>query len=135
MRVIFKKRTPDKVEFGIIYGGIALLALAAAWVPQVAAYAPDCAFKGVTGVPCPTCGTTRSLIQLSHGNILSALFMNPLAALCMIAAVLYFIYSLATLVSGLPRIVLTLSDKEKNILRTGAAMLLLAQWCYLIATA
>jgi hypothetical protein len=134
MRVVFQKRIPGKVEFGIIYGGIALLALAAAWVPQVAVYAPDCAFKGLTGVPCPTCGTTRSLIQLSHGNIAAAFFMNPIAALCMIAAVLYFIYSLATLIFGLPRIVITFSDKEKNIVRTGAAMFLFAQWCYLIAT-
>ncbi len=36
-----------------------------------------CLFKKVTTVPCPSCGTTRSVMQLSHGNFLSAILINP----------------------------------------------------------
>jgi hypothetical protein len=40
-----------------------------------------CIFKNVTGVPCPSCGITRSLVQLVHGNILEAIYVNPLGLL------------------------------------------------------
>jgi hypothetical protein len=108
--------------------------LAAAGLPPVLALVPECVFKGLTGIPCPTCGSTRSVIHLSHGDISAALFMNPLSALFMSAAVIYFLYCLITLIFCLPRLIITLSDREKNIMRTGVAMVLLAQWVYLVAT-
>jgi hypothetical protein len=123
-----------EIEFGIIYGGLALLVLAAAWLPPVLVLVPECVFKGLTGIPCPTCGATRSVVHLSHGDIAAALFMNPLSVLFMIAAVTYFLYCLITLIFGLPRLIITLSDQEKNIMRTGVVMILLAQWVYLVAT-
>jgi hypothetical protein len=54
-----------------------------------------CLFKKVTTVPCPSCGTTRSVIQLSHGNFLSAIFINPfgiIVGLIMIIAPLWISY-------------------------------------------
>jgi hypothetical protein len=36
-----------------------------------------CMFKEVTHLPCPSCGTTRSLILLSKGELLNALMTNP----------------------------------------------------------
>ena len=56
MQLLLKKRSPDQIEFGIIYGGIALVILGAGWLRSVLSYAPDCVFKGLTGIPCPTCG-------------------------------------------------------------------------------
>lgn len=134
MHIAFRKRVPGEVEFGIIYGGIAMLLLAAAWLPPVVHLAPDCMFKRLTGIPCPTCGSTRAVLYLSHGDIATAFFMNPITALLVITAVVYFFYSLVTLVFGLPRIILTLSDKEKNIVRIGVVLLLLVQWSYLFSS-
>lgn len=37
-----------------------------------------CLFKLVTGFPCLSCGTTRALGQLAHGDLAGALAMNPL---------------------------------------------------------
>lgn len=37
-----------------------------------------CLFRHVTGIPCPSCGSTRSVLSLIHGNIAGALKMNPL---------------------------------------------------------
>ncbi len=36
-----------------------------------------CPFKAVTGMPCPTCGMTRSLVALSHGDIGASLACHP----------------------------------------------------------
>lgn len=37
-----------------------------------------CIIKTVTGVPCPSCGTTESVVAVSGGDIRSALRANPL---------------------------------------------------------
>ena len=36
-----------------------------------------CIFKLVTGIPCPACGTTRSVVHLVHGDIQQAAWINP----------------------------------------------------------
>ena len=132
MRLFLKKKTPDRIEFGIIYGGIALLILGAGRLHPILSFAPDCVFKGLTGIPCPTCGSTRSVVYLSHGKVLSAFAMNPLTTLCLISAVVYFFFSLMSSVFDLPRISFLLTDMEKNVVRAGVAALLLLQWAYLI---
>ena len=36
-----------------------------------------CLIKNVTGIPCPSCGSTRSVIAITHGNFFDALSLNP----------------------------------------------------------
>ncbi len=132
MRLFLKKRAAGQIEFGIIYGGIALVVLGVGRLQPVLSYAPDCAFKGLTGIPCLTCGATRSVVHLSHGEFLSAFVMNPLTTLCLISAVLYFFYSLVSAAFNLPRISILLTDNERKVIRAGVAVFLLAQWVYLI---
>lgn len=36
-----------------------------------------CIFKSVTGIPCPSCGSTRSVISLISGDPMSAVRWNP----------------------------------------------------------
>jgi hypothetical protein len=132
MQLRLKKRSPDQIEFGIIYGGIALVILGAGWLQSILSFAPDCVFKGLTGIPCPTCGATRSVVHLSHGDILSAFTMNPLTTLCLMTAVLCFIYGLLSAAFHLPRIGFFFTDKERTAMRAGVVMLLLVQWAYLI---
>lgn len=38
-----------------------------------------CLFKSVTGFPCPSCGTTRGINAVLHGEWQQALFYNPLS--------------------------------------------------------
>ncbi len=40
-----------------------------------------CAFKRLTGIACPSCGITRSVVALIHGNYGDAFFINPLGYL------------------------------------------------------
>jgi hypothetical protein len=132
MRLYLKKKTPDQIEFGIIYGGIAIVALCVGRLLPVLSIVPDCVFKGLTGVPCPTCGSTRSMVHLAHGDVMSAVAMNPLTALSMITALAYFIASIIMLVYDLPRVRYILSNREKNVMRMAAVMMLVMQWVYLI---
>lgn len=37
-----------------------------------------CLFKNATGIACPACGSTRSVLLLSNGHITEALLTNPL---------------------------------------------------------
>ena len=132
MRLYLKKKSSNQIEFGIIYGGIALVMLGAGRLLPILSFAPDCVFKGLTGIPCPACGSTRSVVHVAHGDILSAFAMNPLTTLCLLSAIVYFIASLVSVAYDLPRINVILADKEKNVMRAGVAMILLAQWAYLI---
>ncbi len=132
MRLYLKKKSSNQIEFGIIYGGIALVMLGVGRLLPILSFAPDCVFKGLTGLPCPACGSTRSVVHIAHGDILSALAMNPLTTLCLMAAIAFIIYSLMSAAFDLPRINVILADKEKNVMRAGVAMILLAHWAYLI---
>jgi len=132
MRLFLEKRSPAQIEFGILYGGIAFLVLLAAWFAPSLANLPSCVFKGLTGIPCPTCGATRSIVHLAHGGVVAALAMNPLIAVSFIAAILYLLYSLITLAAGAPRVHIALTDTEKNAVRIGTIGLVLINWAYLI---
>ncbi|HET7319653.1 MAG TPA: DUF2752 domain-containing protein [Nitrospirota bacterium] len=134
MQVTFKKRERGGIEFGIIYGGIAVAALAVPWFLPVRLLSPSCAFKGLFDIPCPTCGATRAVVHLSHGEIAFALAMNPLISIAMVFAVLFFFYSLITLLFDSRRIGFILTEREKNAVRSVAIVLLLIQWGWLIRT-
>jgi len=36
-----------------------------------------CLFKRITSIPCPACGTTRSVLSIIQGNLLEAFYWNP----------------------------------------------------------
>ncbi len=134
MHVTFIKRKTGEIEYGIIYGVISLIALFIARTIPVIPLAPSCVFRTLTGIPCPTCGATRSVVNLARGEVFAAFMMNPLIALCLITAILVFLYRLVTLAFDLPKINMILSSEDVEALRVGAVTLILAQWVYLIAT-
>ena len=46
-----------------------------------------CMFRNLTGVPCPTCGTTRMVLALGRGQFADAVLFNPfMFALAMLGA-------------------------------------------------
>ncbi|MVZ61805.1 DUF2752 domain-containing protein [Sphingobacterium humi] len=46
-----------------------------------------CPIKRVTGYPCPSCGTTRSIHSLLHRHFLEAIWINPLGLVAAAMAV------------------------------------------------
>jgi len=63
-------------------GAAALLAWAvlAAWTPPEGEAWSVCLFRRVTHLPCATCGMTRALSALAHGDLRASLAEHPLAA-------------------------------------------------------
>ncbi len=132
MYISVKNRLRGELEFGIIYGAIVLLALVAGRSLPVEQVLPACVFKGLAGIPCPTCGSTHAVVYLSHGNVAGALAANPLLSAGAMMALLYFFYSLIARIFAVPRLSVSLSDREKDGVRVGVVVLVAANWIYLI---
>ena len=58
-----------------------LLGAALASVAWIEAGPLLCPFHWATGLPCPGCGLTRSVVALAHGDLAGALFFHPLGPL------------------------------------------------------
>ena len=50
-----------------------------------------CMFRNITGLPCPFCGTTRSIGHILIGNFDSALRLNPLGYISLMFFVFLFV--------------------------------------------
>lgn len=89
-----------------LYGLILALTLAgAAWLFISGRYlqnpeATVCLMKHTLGVPCPSCGSTRSVVYLLNGNIGEAMMTNPLGLLLAAGLILFPFWITADVVSG-----------------------------------
>ena len=54
-----------------------LIALYFVFDPAEHSWFPGCLIKWVTGFDCPACGTQRMIHALLHGDIMTALLLNP----------------------------------------------------------
>ena len=61
------------IPLTIIGGGVTLFFLN----PSEHSFFPKCALYMATGFSCPGCGSTRALYQLTHGDVLEAMRLNP----------------------------------------------------------
>lgn len=59
-----------------------------------------CVFKNITGLPCPSCGITRSVLCLAHGDVAQALLINPLGLLAAVLLVVIPCWITIDLISG-----------------------------------
>jgi hypothetical protein len=132
MSFFFSKRKQRETELGIVYGGIALIALLAARFLPVLEIAPSCAFKALTGFPCPTCGSTRSLVHLAHTDFSAAFAMNPLICSAFFIGVFSLLYGIPASFFRLPKLTVRLTDLEKGTIRAVAVTAVLINWLYLI---
>ena len=60
--------------------------LAFAWTPTLLPL-PGCTFKTWTGLDCLTCGLTRSLHAMAHGDVGAAVGFHPMGPLLFLACV------------------------------------------------
>ena len=94
---------------------------------------PQCAFRTLTGLPCVTCGATRSAFQFLHGHFSASLFFNPLAFVAFCCVLAYDLYALVILATRGPRLRFgNFSRSEKLLARTAAIILLAGNWLYLL---
>lgn len=108
--------------FGI--GCLAWLGLRLPW--------PVCWFRHTFGVPCPTCGATRSALALAHGNIGLAFRTNPLMCLVYLGVLIFDLYVVTVLVFRTKRLRLEpIPLQVQRALRVIAVGLLIGNWIYL----
>lgn len=48
-----------------------------------------CLFKRVTGVPCPSCGSTRSVLSFLKGDFAGAILLNPFGVIILIILLVF----------------------------------------------
>lgn len=84
-----RRRHPRSVrELALLWCAAALgtLALAPLW-PALTSLLRPCAFRAFTGLPCPSCGTTRAALAVLDGDLGAAWAVNPLATIAFLAFV------------------------------------------------
>ncbi|HET7293596.1 MAG TPA: DUF2752 domain-containing protein [Vicinamibacteria bacterium] len=91
-----------------------------------------CAFKAFTGLPCPTCGSTRAAAHLARLDLAGALAQNPLATAAAGALVAWGVLDLLLMLRG-RALWLEVSPAVARALRLGAVAAIVANWAYLIA--
>jgi hypothetical protein len=57
-----------------------------------------CMIKHATGIPCPSCGSTRSIISLVQGNFIQSILINPMGLIILLIMLLAPIWILFDLV-------------------------------------
>ena len=76
-----------------------------------------CLFRNVTGLPCPSCGVTRSLLLIIGGDLQQALLVNPLgpvAAIALAGVPLWILKDFVTRKSTLSPLFLRIEKKIKT---------------------
>ncbi len=94
-------------------------------------FLPRCAFRALTGIPCPTCGSTHAALAALHGHPLQALAANPMVAVAGGAFILGGLIAPLWAAVNLP--VPTTPRPWPLWLRISLGALILANWIYLIA--
>jgi hypothetical protein len=105
------------------------VALRPLWL-ALAPHLRPCIFRTLTGLPCPTCGTTRAAVAFLHGDLVSAFVSNPLATLIGILFIAGAPIAALWVVSGRPAI--ELPQTRSQWLRWILVGVIAVNWLYLI---
>ena len=125
---------PAAAPLGAIFLGMGLLiALAVGLLHLDRLPFTLCTFKAVTGLPCMTCGTTRTLGLLFRGDLAHARSMNPLATVAGIGLAAWGLGDL-WLLRRQAALGLEVDPSARRFLRVAAVLLVAANWAYLIAS-
>ena len=105
MRIYWRRLRPGELDHELVWLLVTVTAAAmgAAWFALQLPW-PRCNFRALFGMPCFTCGSTRSAIALLQGNVSGAWSWNPLATIAMLAIAVFDVYAFAVLVSRGPRL-------------------------------
>ncbi|HEX2254284.1 MAG TPA: DUF2752 domain-containing protein [Thermoanaerobaculia bacterium] len=122
-------------QLAFLWGGVAAALVALSpLAPRFAAALPPCLLKTFTGVPCPSCGTTRAALALGRFDVPTAFAVSPLAAVALLALVGGGLLAAAAAVLREPPEVPALSPRGALLLRVSLAAALLGNWLYLLTT-
>jgi hypothetical protein len=128
---------PDKGPLSdpeLIWGTIGFMILAVARFAPVRLFAfYACPFRVMTGIPCFSCGMTRTFVFMARGNISEALSLNPLGTALFVFILLFVIYAAIVIAFRLPRVRIRITRPWiRWTLRLGIPAIILANWIHLL---
>jgi hypothetical protein len=85
-----------------VFAAIALLSFVTAWLLPLLPISYTCPLKGITGLPCATCGMTRAFVRLAHGDTAGAVAASPLGALLALGVWTYAVADAVRMALGAP---------------------------------
>jgi hypothetical protein len=132
MRVVLDRsarRMEPIVSGGLVLAGLTLLLLARFF--PFGTLPPLCTFKRFTGLPCLTCGMTRSWVAVSHGDLAQALAWNPGGAMLCLLTVLGTAY-LVFRAAGAPALRLETSLAQGRAIRIGLVLGIAVNWAWVL---
>jgi hypothetical protein len=113
-----------------VFAAIAVLSFVVAWLLPLLPISYTCPLKGITGLPCATCGMTRAFVRLAHGDPAGAVAASPLGALLALGAWTYAVADAVRVALGAP-----LPVPSPRALRAATALgiaALLVNWAWLV---
>lgn len=135
MQLVRRQLVAGELDHELIWLSVSLgsLGLAILWFALHLPW-PRCVFHDLTGLPCLTCGMTRSTIAFLHGHFLTALRWNPIVFSALCALSIFNIYAFFVLIARKPRLrIARFTAAEKKFVRTGIVALLVMNWIYLLS--
>ncbi|MEY2562898.1 MAG: hypothetical protein QOH88_1091 [Verrucomicrobiota bacterium] len=135
MRLCWRHRALHELDHELIWLAVSTgsMAVGTAWLTLGLTW-PLCPFLSITGLPCVTCGATRSSMAFLHGDFLSALSWNPLVFFALVSLLVFDLYAAIVLMGRRPRLrIVDLGSAEKNVARIAVVSLLALNWIYLLA--
>lgn len=96
-----------------------------------------CPINRVTGIPCPSCGTSRTILQILEPDLIQSSLFNPLGIIVLTALVVFPIWTLRDLIRGERSMYRTAGAGEQlvrsnRILRYALLALIAAIWIGLL---
>jgi len=118
---------------GLCWGAAAAASIALAPLADRAAeLAPACLFRSMTGLPCPTCGSTRAVLALARLDLAGAVVLNPLAAA---AAIVFVAGGLIAAIAALAGRPLREPQRYPPAARIALLAAVAANWVWLLEAA
>ena len=135
MQVTRHRLASNEIDHELVWSSVSIgsLGFATAWF-AVGLPWPPCFFHDLTGLPCPTCGATRSAIEFLHGHFLGALRWNPLVFSGLCALSIFNVYAFLILITRAGRFrIANVTIREKRFIRAGIVVLITLNWVYLLS--
>lgn len=92
---------------------------------------PECNFKRITGLPCPSCGMTSSFALLMHGDLVNSLKANAVGTLLALVCLAYIPWAFFSALLGRRLLIVSF---ERVLLRLVVVflVLMLCRWAIVL---
>lgn len=92
---------------------------------------PDvCIFKGITGLPCPGCGLTRSIVTAMHGDLDKSFAYHRIGLLTLAYIFLQFVFNLGLLMTPIRQTRIARYGKFLNLGIIILGILFMLNWIF-----